>query len=91
MDIKEFAAGSAMESCRAEIERAVDNVKRTEQDKWWRRRFYMETGRLSKVMRRGKSNKGWQSWRRKKRRPFPLHSKYKSRGDGAWRNRYAKP
>ena len=90
MDIKEFAARSAMEGWRVEIEKANENVKRTESDKWWRRRFYMETGRLSKVMRWGKSKKGWQSQWRKRRRPIPLYIKYKSRGDGGWVNRYVK-
>ena len=93
MDIKEFAARSAMKSWRAEIERAIDNAKRTEQDKWWRRRFYMETNRLSKVMGRGRKSKGWhlRRYRNRWRRPIPLYIKYKSRGDNAWRNRYAKP
>ena len=91
MDIKEFAARSAMESWKAEIERGIDNVKRTESDKWWRRRFYIETNRLRKAMGRGKSNKGWQSWRRKqKRRLIPHHIENKSGGDGTWRNRYVK-
>ena len=33
-------AGAIIAAYRDEIERAVDNVKRTAEDKWWRRHWY---------------------------------------------------
>ena len=51
MDVKDQIVRGTMASWSDEIERAIDNAKRTEWDKWWRRQFYMETWRIGKAMR----------------------------------------
>ena len=84
MDIKEQIIHSTIAAGRTEIERAIRNAKRTALDKWWRRRFYKETGRMGKQLWR----KG--AWRRRRSGSIPFHIENKSRGDGAWRNRYTR-
>jgi hypothetical protein len=45
-----YGAGILREHYRREIERAIDNAKRTEWDKFWRRQFYRETARIAKAL-----------------------------------------
>ena len=52
MDIEKHLLDSAKESIRNEIEKAIINAKRSEADKWWRKQFYRESGRLGKWMTR---------------------------------------
>ena len=61
MDVKDRIVRGAMAAWSDEIERAIDNAKRTEMDKWWWRQFYKETGRMAKNKRRERGA-GW-PWR----------------------------
>jgi len=61
MDVEKQIVQGTMAAWKAEIERAIINAKRTEWDKWWRRQFYRETGRMAK--------RRWQRRARRRRRP----------------------
>jgi hypothetical protein len=48
--IAKYGAGILREHYRRQIERAIDNAKRTAWDKFWRRQFYRETARIAKAL-----------------------------------------
>lgn len=41
-----------LESYRQEIEKAIDNAKRTARDKWWRKQWYREAWQLGRQRER---------------------------------------
>ena len=45
MDVKELAAKAVTEAWHEEIERAIDNVKRTKWDTWMRKEWHKATAR----------------------------------------------
>ncbi|MFC1805630.1 hypothetical protein ACFL09_01450 [Planctomycetota bacterium] len=60
MEMKELAAKTRMESWADEIERSIDNVKRTKLDKWMRREWH-KAGARSHWSADRKAR--WEEWR----------------------------
>ena len=47
--INAYAPSILLGNYRREIERAIDNAKRSKWDQWWRRQFYRETAKFAKA------------------------------------------
>ena len=69
MNSIELAAKGLSAVWKAEIERAIDNAKRSSLDKWWRKQFYRETAMIAR-MQNGPQTHRWrprrQYWRSKR-------------------------
>lgn len=63
MNSIELAAKGLSAAWEAEIERAIDNVKRSAWDKWFRREWYRATATIGRA-RRGQPRREWQPRRR---------------------------
>jgi hypothetical protein len=65
---RQQSAKAIIAAHRDEIERAVDNVKRTAEDKWWRRQWYKAAAQRRRRLKglptgwrraRGQNNEPW--------------------------------
>lgn len=61
MKVEKLAAQSAQQAWKDEIERAINNVKRSAWDKWFRREWYRATATIARKHGR------YGQWRRSKR------------------------